>query len=120
MPPRLGSSPDGGSSETGAGGDPGENGEQQITPWSGAPQDVSGRRNCGGGSCDLLRANWPGNCPGMARPGRLILDIEEAADTVKFQSQILKVARFCVRRRRESGNLVDVGRECSPRVGDSG
>ena len=50
----------------------------------------------------------------------MILDIEEAADTVKFQSQILKVARFCVRRRRESGNLVDVGRECSPRVGDSG
>lgn len=56
----------------------------------------------------------------MARPGRLILDIEEAADTVKFQSQTLKVARFCVRSRHESGNLVDVGRDRSPRMGDSG
>ena len=39
----------------------------------------------------------------------LISDIDETGVTAKFQSQTLKVARFCVRKKVEAGDVEDAG-----------
>ena len=61
-----------------------------------------------GDNVPLYKAQGKESAPRWMGPS-LILDIDETGVTAKFQSQTQKVARFCVRKKVEAGDVEDAG-----------